>query len=452
MFPSGSILKQDATKSDYLILPLAAGVLAHFVLALEDRKLDDPKLAARWRDLQDDARAILQSSSEAREAQWDEDDTLYLKVRDVALMGWTAVQLWMPIMYVSWKFPDNSDGSVRQQASIIKWLSANRSAPLVDYTLVAVLGVFRVTTENDEWPLLSQAARKIRVEVADRLRRDRLATWPQIVRTVSAGWVDGGSARFTMDLANAAHETMDPFLKLADKVMAESARMDELRAQLAAAEQRSAEKEASPSVPQAEHDAMREEYEARHQSLHTQMSALRAERDALAQRDGRRQSHIDALTEKLAAARDRIRELEIEMAASQVQHSERRPETTKDMEDEPANVTVPADALNGRRVLLYTGEESGDARDALKLALLEYGASDVTCYWTDKDRGPDTIRQDAIIVIDVRHMSHSTYDAVVSVAEKSGAWYCITRRAAAGIGRTVAARWLARAAQRTVGS
>ena len=42
--------------------------------------------------------------------------------------------------------------------------------------------------------------------------------------------------------------------------------------------------------------------------------------------------------------------------------------------------------------------------------------------------------------------SEEDTDAVVRVAEKSGAWYCITRRAAAGIGRVVAARWLERQA------
>jgi hypothetical protein len=77
----------------------------------------------------------------------------------------------------------------------------------------------------------------------------------------------------------------------------------------------------------------------------------------------------------------------------------------------------------------------------MKQSLLEYGAAEVVVYWADKERGPAVAPADALVVIEVRYMSHTNSDAFVRLAEKSGAWYCVVERGSALIGREVALRF-----------
>lgn len=109
----------------------------------------------------------------------------------------------------------------------------------------------------------------------------------------------------------------------------------------------------------------------------------------------------------------------------------------------PADVPDP-NALAGRQVLLFTGRTAGDVREAMRRSLQAFGAADVTVYWSDRELGPDVVAPDTIVVIDVRFMSHSTSEAIVRIAERSGAWHCVTQRGAALLGRDVALRFLQR--------
>ncbi len=87
--------------------------------------------------------------------------------------------------------------------------------------------------------------------------------------------------------------------------------------------------------------------------------------------------------------------------------------------DAPA---LPANTFGGRRVLVFTGMESGSVREALGQAFAELGAAPVDVYWAERMRGPETFPADALIVAEVSFMGHSVWETIVDRARRSGAW------------------------------
>ena len=434
-FPAASALRADANTTDYLVLPLAAGVLAHFLLA-SDQVVNPTTGSGSPEDslaeLINDARRVLEECR-LQSQIWDAGPEPYARVRDVALKGWATVSWWMPVMYASWKF--HVVGAKTGSKEIAKWIADNASAPLVDVALAGILGVHLVTTEEDAMPLLSRRARRIRVELAERLRRDELSGWPQIVRTVSSQWVEGGAARFALDLATAARIVGD---RVVDAHAELDARWNALQAAGKADTRREARSAAKsvPGISRAQHESILSGERARSRALEERLAALHIERDALATREARHRSRIDALTTRLAAAEERIDMLESGPSST-------NPAVEEVVPAAPAEVPDPS-ALAGRQVILFTGRSAGDVREAMRRSLQAFGAADVTVYWSDRELGPDVVAPDTIVVIDVRYMSHSTSEAIVRLAERSGAWHCVTQRGAALLGRDVALRFLQR--------
>ena len=434
-----SALKEDPRRTDYLVLPVVAGVLAQLVLAVEALQGRDAPSDEVWQELRVMGRLMLGRCTEDQDAQWADEESRYGEVRDFALMAWLAIDFWIPVIYVSWKFDYEGETTEAKLTGVVDTLRTHASDPLTDFTLTAMAGVHLVTTEEDTIPLVARVARKIRVELADRLRRDGLMSWPQIVRVVAAEWANGGAGRFAFELATATREVADRIEFVGVNFEEREAKINAALARLDAAQRRAPEVPV-PTVSVAEHEAALRAAESRYRELERRFAAVQNERDLIAERDGRRQSRIDALTERLATAEQRIRELE----SGEPQAMTVPDESAAPAPDREAVPAIPDDVFAGHRVLVFTGEASGETRDAIARAFSEYGAADITSYWTDKERGPETVPSATIVVIDARFMSHSDSDAIVRMAERSGAWYCVVKRSSSLIAREVATRWLAR--------
>jgi len=390
-------------------------------------------------ELSRDAQRVLEECREEQDGMWEHDALRYGRIRDLALKSWLIVDFWVPTMYAAWKFfrhPDATEDN--RDSSIIAWIRSHASVPVIDLGIAGIVGIHLVTTEQDQLPLLAPRARQIRVELAETLRRRKLTSWPRIVRTASAEWVAGGAARFALDLATAMSAIADRVTDTFKVVQSQMAELEAAQAAQAKAARRAERADAVPSVPLSQYEERLGGEAARYRALEERFATVRAERDAIASRESRLRARIEALTAKLETAQQRLEELD---ASQSTTRSEADSEIPTQATEVPDPQPVARDALAGRVVLLFTGRSAGDVREAMKQSLLEYGAADVVVYWADKERGPAVVPADALVVIEVRYMSHTNSEAFVRLAEKSGAWYCVVERGSALIGREVALRF-----------
>lgn len=438
-------LLEAPADTDSLIWPVVAGVVPHLLLSAP-REDWVPSNDDVLEEVRADAERLLRDAEPGNDAAWESDVELYDRTRKLAMLGWMMVPFWMSPMYAAWKFPrpaaerDERNGGLSDAAALVHWFRRNASEPLVDIALTAILAIHAVTTEEDTIPAIAQRARPIRVEVADILRRRGLVRWPVIIRTISSEWLDGGAARLALELATVTMDIGGRIERMSHELEARFEKLEQAKAAQARADARAERGMATPTVPRTRYEQLRRGEEERYRALESRFADVSAERDLLASREGRLRSRIESLTEKLAAAQQSLEVIADTIATS----------GSGEEEDEPVVPTVvvpdvPKDALAARSVLLFTARESGTARDAMRDALLDYGAADVTVYMSDRERGPATVPADALVVLDVRFMAHSDYYALVRLAEKSGAWYCAAERGASLIGREVARRFQERA-------
>ena len=446
-----AVLKRDAARTDYLVLPLAAGILARLVLALDLGQIADFVPIEAWPDIQKTARLIIERcAAEEEDALWTEDAARYGEVGDFALAAWPAFTVWTPLSYGSRKFGAQlSAAGPNYLDAAVRWLRANPGAPLLDMMLVAELGVVEVKTRRGEHPFLSRAARAVRVELAKRLRADGLTSWPRIVRAAAGSWTLAAVERLGFDLAMTAHDLLETADKVVRIASAIEARFREapvhappgLNADTAVDERQDGDEETLAAL-----EVEFRRLQTQNRILEEKAVTLQHERNALANRHARAESRAVALTENLASAQHRVTDLEWQLVVLARERDELVGQVAVEAAFAPGAPPLPTDALAGRRVLLFTGQAAADAREAMRQSFHEYGAADVTCYWTDKGQGPDRVLPDAIVVVDITFMSHSSSEAVTSLARKSGAWCCQSRRGSAMIAREVVARFLARSA------
>ena len=440
------VLQRDSTKTDYIVIPFAAGILARLVLALETGQMDNEINRSEWPDIRARAQRMLDFCSEDQDSRWADEVERYTEVFSLVTIAWETYGLWLPANYAEHKHgkQTSSRGPVHLENSIA-WLRENPAAPLLDMMLVAQVGTVGAADRRGNHPLLSRPSRPIRVELAKRIRAEGLTTWPQIIRMAVAAWTFESVERLGFDLAAVAHAA----LEFADKVVTVAISREEKatqeppvppltpsEAEAAAAAARAAETIAAQTVEL-------RDVSTQNRILTQRLVAAEAQRDALANRDARAESRAVSLTHNLAVAQQRTDDL-----AQQLRN------LTRERDDLAAQVSVeeslalgapplPADALAGRKVLLFTGHAAADVREVMRKSFFEYGTTDVTCYWTDKSLGLDRVPSDAILVVDVTFMSHTKSDAVVALARKSGAWCCLSRRGTAMLAREVVARLVA---------
>jgi hypothetical protein len=285
----------------------------------------------------------------------------------------------------------------------------------------------------------------VRVELADRLRRRHTATWPAVIRAVVAGWTPETLGRLAYELAQAANDAIENLLGLSQRLDLDA---DETPSPPASA---APEELAPPPESGVETDAARElratlqRQKNQYQTLEQKYATLLRESLAIRHRDSKRLSRIEALSQDLQAAEKRQRELQTENFRLK---NDLRALAPAPVVDEPTSPKEegPSAELTNRLVLLFTAEGAGNAREALASSFRAHGATDVQCYWTDKERVPDTVPADAVVVIDKRFMSHSASEVVLRAARKSGAWYCVTDHAASRIAQVVVEKLLTRSA------
>ena len=443
---AASVLKRDAAKTDYIVLPLFAGLLARITLATAMDESDEP--GAEDDELSSMAQAILDDSQVEHDAAWSESPDRYGRIAEFVLGAWSLLDALVPLSYSAMELGPYRKGLGEKAdvAAVVEWLKANPGASTFEQLLIAARGVSSTEARRDEHPLLGNATRGIRVELASRLRAAGTTRWPEIVRLSAAEWNADNLGRFALVLAEM---TDDLLYSLTDAVMP--------KPELDTGEHTGAEDHQPPadvttrdsSAPTdgpavAAIQAELRETLARKTTLEQQIATLRHERDEQADRHARADSRVDALTEETHKLRARITDLEFRLLLVTRERDDLASLIFTEEQPAPADPDVAAHTLAGRRVLLYTGQAAADAREAMRQAFFDSGAAEVDCYWTNKSLGPDRVPPDRIVVIDVTFMSHATANRVDAMARRSKAQLCYTKAGSARIAQDVAARLVAR--------
>jgi hypothetical protein len=176
---------------------------------------------------------------------------------------------------------------------------------------------------------------------------------------------------------------------------------------------------------------------------------VRQQRDRYADRDSRQRSHIESLEREVKSARQEQAKLEGQVGTLRKERdllAERIAAYEAVAEEAPADA-LPADMFAGRRVMIFTGAENADARNAFAQSFRDLGAAEVDCYQADRSRGPDIFPAESIVAIDVSFMSHPTWNAIVDRARSNGAWCYWGKHGAATLSRATAAAWQAHRAR-----
>ena len=189
--------------------------------------------------------------------------------------------------------------------------------------------------------------------------------------------------------------------------------------------------------------------------LERELEEMRADR-------ARRQKEVERLqldVEKLRVARKQLRERVRTLEAEVVPLQEERDRVSRDARalrrllaeareaaeagspdpiPDPPEDGWPPDLLAGLNVILCTGQDRGGARTAMADELRLAGA-EVTLYEANAKGIPDRFPADALVVCDIRFVSHPAAARVRLAAERTGARMLEVRAGQGGIVRAVAA-------------
>lgn len=434
---TNQVLRRDANKTDYIIIPLVAGVMARSLLADDTRRKDDPEDAP----LLAQASAVVELAERGRTEPWDGDTHAYGIVADLLFCNWPAVMTWGSISYertiLGVPFAVGDDEHL---AAVVRFLSAQPPPSLTESTIVAVIGSFKSAEGSKApLPLLTKAGRRLRVVLADRLRREGLVTWSKVLAAAVDDWSIPTLERLARHNAEAGDASIRYMIAVTDEAKKEAAAEEPPSLKLVRDDpppNEASEPSDAETAEQLVQDAVAEITYWR-----GQRDVVQHERDTFAQRDARSRSRLESLERQLAAERVRRQELERELdelREERDRYAERVAAEEAVLEDAPTPAT---DTFSGKRVLFFTGVESADTRAAVAQGFWDLGAAQVDTYWTDKTRGPDVFPPDAIIAMDVSLMAHSTWNAILDKAKGAGAWYYWGKHGATTMARATAAAW-----------
>jgi hypothetical protein len=428
------VLRRDANKTDYIVIPLVAGVLARCILGDDSDDSIDPEGVAVTRSA---ATRVLELAERGRTDPWQNDPHAYGVIATFVFCNWPSLLTWGGISYHCTTLGVGFGGPSDQRfATAIKYLGAEPPPSLTETVMLAMVTAVREGRNKGEMPLLGKGGRRLRVILADRIRRQGLAAWPEILIAAVDDWTLPTLQRLALHNGMAG----DAAIHYAMEQMARAAEGDAEEASLPPAPPH--EVEVSGEAAAAE--SLVNEAVTEIKRLHDQHAAAQRERDTIAQRDARLRSRLESLEQQLADEREQRQALERENAELR----DERDWFAERVAVEPALLDEaqppPADAFSGRRVLFFTGVEAGDARMALAQGFWDLGAAQVDVYWTDKTRGPDAFPSDAIIAIDVSLMRHSTWNAILDKAKSAGAWCYWGKHGATMMARATAGAWAKR--------
>ncbi|HEX4683472.1 MAG TPA: hypothetical protein VH277_12220 [Gemmatimonadaceae bacterium] len=451
------VLRRDATKTDYIVIPLVAGVLARSILADDSDDSIDPEGIAATRF---HAESVVAIGERGRTEPWENDVHAYGIVANLVFCNWPSLLSWGGVAYqrttLGLKFDARDD---QRMATTIRYLGANPPPSLTESVIIAVSGSAADVRTNREMPLLGKAGRRLRVVLADRLRRQALLSWPKILLAAIDDWDLPNVQRLALHNAAAGDSAIHYVIDLTEQWRG-AAGTEALRDSVGNAVEsfqdpgarHSSRDDSTHSGEASAAEALINDAVTEIKHLRDQREAVQRERDTVVRRDARLQSRVESLEQQLAAERAERQALEREnsvLRAERERYVERMAAEDALLEDAPPQ---PTDTFAGRRVLFFTGVESADTRAALAQGFWDLGAAQVDTYWTVKTRGPDTFPPDAIIAMDVSLMPHTTWNVILEKAKSAGAWCYWGKHGATTMARATAGAWTKRreAAERRV--
>ena len=438
---TNTVLRRDATRTDYLVIPLIGGVLANCFLA--DEAIEGAA-NGQPRELLDQARAIRDLAGAARDGKsWEDETHAYGIIANLVFCEWPGLLAWGSHSWyrvrlgIGWMPRASQD-----IAAAVRALSAQ---PAPSWTESVIIAAFAATAAgpgtNRDFHLLGKVGRSLRVVLADRLRRGNLANWPAALSAAIDDWTVPTLQQLARSQARAGDAAIQYVADREDEAKAKAVTRAESLGALPlpepppplrdTGETQAAEKLIEDAITEITH-------------WRTQRDRVQQERDRLADRDARHHSHIESLDRELRSTRASLTRLESQLATvrqERDQFAERIAAYESVAEDAPS-VAPATDTFAGRRVLVFTGAENADARAAFAQGFHDLGAAQVDCYWADRSRGPDTFPADAIVAVDVSFMSHSTWNAIQERVRAAGAWCYWGKHGAATLSRATAAAWM----------
>jgi hypothetical protein len=446
---TNQVLRRDAAKTDYIVIPLIAGVLARCLIAESAVGLpaaDEPG----QRELHAQARAVADLTSQPLGGEtWEDDLHAYGIIADLLFCNWPALLSWVSVSYQCTTLGLSLKRRSRDVApAALRFLASTPAPSWTESVMIAVQSSMSATAKSPELEIFGRGGRPFRVVLADRLRREGLVTWPRVLSAAVNDWTVPTLEHLARHHAAAGDAAIRYVMDLGDD--------EEEPAPGKATEVVPASNPESTGDPQpgkpagagddgesaaAEH--LIEEAVAEIEHWRLQRDRVQRERDLFAGRDARSRSRAESLERELKAARLAQERLERELRTAREERDRLAEQLAA--HEAVADVTVPtalpANLFAGRRVLVFTGVENAEVRAALAQGFWDLGAAQVDCYWTDKARGPDVFPAEAIIVADVTFMSHSEWGSIQDRARAAGAWHYWGKHGAATLSRAVAAAW-----------
>ena len=443
---TNQVLRRDAARTDYLVIPLIGGVLANCFLA--DAAIEGPS-NDMGSELLDLARSIRDLAAAARNGKsWEDETHAYGIIANLVFCEWPELLTWGSLSWfrmrlgIGWSPRASSD-----LTAAVRALAANPPPSWTESVILAAYAASAASTgRGRDFDLLGKVGRPLRVVLADRLRRANLANWPAALCAAIDDW----TVPTLQQLARSQSQAGDAAIQY----------VADLEDANATAE---AHAESSVTPPQPEPpppprdigetqaaEQLIQEAVAEITHWRAQRDRAQQERDRFADRDARHRSHIESLERELQSARSTLTRLETQLVTVRQERdtlAERIAAYESVAEDAPSSAPA-TDTFAGRRVLVFTGAENADARAAFAQGFHDLGAAQVDCYWADRSRGPDVFPADAIVAVDVSFMSHSTWNAIQDRARAAGAWCYWGKHGAATLSRATAAAWRAHQARK----
>ena len=446
---TNNVLRRDAARTDYLVIPLIGGVLANCFLA--DAEIDGPAHDIPP-ELLDLARSIRDLATAARDGKsWEDETHAYGIIANLVFCEWPELLAWGSVSWhrvrldIGW-----SPRASRDLAAAVRTLGAD---PPPSWTESVILAAFAASAAGGhtsrDFHLLGKVGRSLRVVLADRMRRANLANWPAALCAAVDDWTVPTLQELARSQARAGDAAIQYVTSLED---AREAKV-ERNAESSPATPQPEPPPLPPSRDTGESQAAEQLIEAAIAEIthwRTQRDRVQQERDRLVDRDARHRSHIESLERELQSARSAQARLETQLATVRRECDllSERIAGYESVAEEASSPPPATDTFAGRRVLVFTGAENADARAAFAQGFRDLGASQVDCYWADRSRGPDMFPADAIVAVDVSFMSHATWNAIQDRARAAGAWCYWGKHGAATLSRATAAAWMAHLARR----
>ena len=445
---TNTVLRRDAARTDYLVIPLIGGVLANCFLAEEaiEGAGDDPSR----RELFDLARSIRELAAGARDGKpWEDETHAYGIIANLVFCNWPGLLAWGSLSWfrarlnIGW-----SPRASRDLAAAVRALGAD---PAPSWTESVILAAFAASgapgaRPNKEFHLLGKPGRQLRVVLADRMRRANLGNWPAALRAAIDDWTVPTLQRLLSSQAQAGDAAIHYVADLEDEAKASAA----ADAAVAAPSQPEPPPPTRDTGETQAAEKLIEEAIGEITHWRAQRDRAQQERDRFADRDARHRSHIESLERELQSARRAVTRLEDQLTTLRQERDTfaERIAAYESVAEDATSAPPAADTFAGRRVLVFTGAENADARAAFAQGFHDLGAAQVDCYWADRSRGPDVFPADAIVAVDVSFMSHATWSAIQDRARAAGAWCYWGRHGAATLSRATAAAWRAHQAKK----